>query len=49
MPGGFVLNGWSVGFLDHLAFHLHIDLKIDVCSVDVCVPKPVADHVDIIS
>ena len=49
MPGCSVVDDGRIGFLDHLAFHLHIDFEVNVCGVDVCVPKPIADHVDVVS
>ncbi len=49
MPGRLVVDGGSVGLLDHLALHLHVDLQVDVRGVDVHMPEPVADHVDIVS
>ncbi len=49
MPGCLAIDGGCVDFLDHLAFHLHIDLKVNVCGVDIRMSEPVADHADVIS
>ena len=29
--------------------HFHVDFHIDVCGVDIGVPEPVADHIDIVT
>ena len=49
MPGWSVVVDRCVDFLEHLTFHRHIDLQVDVGSVDVCVSQPVADHVDLVA
>lgn len=33
--------------MEHSALHFHVDFHIDMCGVDVGVPQPVADHIDI--
>ena len=48
MPGCPIVDAGRVDFLDHSAFHLHIDLKVNVGGVDVCVPQPIADQVDLV-
>ena len=49
MPGRLAFNDGCISFFDHFSLHVHVDLKVDVCSVDIRVPEPVADHVDIIA
>ena len=49
MPGGTVVDDGCVDFLDHFAFHLHVDFKVNVCGVDIRVSEPVTDHVDVVS
>ena len=49
MPGCPIVVDGRVDFLEHLAFHHHIDLQVNVGGVDVCVPQPVADHVDLVA
>ena len=49
MPGCLAIDGGCVDFLDHFAFHLHVDLKVNVCGVDIRVSEPVTDHVDVAS
>jgi hypothetical protein len=43
MPGGPVVEDWCVDFLDHPAFHLHIDLKVNVCGHDRVFAGDIAD------
>ena len=35
--------------MEHPPLHFHVDFQIDVCCVDIGVPKPVADHIDIVT
>jgi len=35
--------------LEHPSLHFHVDFHIDVCGVDIGVPEPVADHIDIVT
>ena len=49
MTGPPVVDVGCVGFLDHLAFHLHVDLEVDMDGIDIRVSVPVADHVDVVS
>jgi hypothetical protein len=48
MPGGPVVDNGRIDFLDHPAFHFHIDLKVNMCGIDVCMSQPITDHVDVI-
>ena len=49
LPWGFFVDLGSPRLLDHLAFGFHVDFHINVRGVNVRVPQPVADHVDVIS
>ena len=49
MPWCPIVDEGRVDFLEHLAFHRHIDLQVNVGGVDVCMPQPVADHIDLVA
>jgi len=40
---------WSRRFCKHFLFHIHVDFNVDMCGVDVGVPQPVADHINIVT
>ena len=49
MPRRMLFELRRLSLVEHLSFHLHVDLDVDVGGVDGGVSKPVADGVDVVS
>ncbi len=49
VPGGLLTDAGRFGFGEHPAFGLHVDFHIDVGGIEIRVPQPVADHVDVVA
>ena len=48
MPEFLLLDSGCASLLQHPPLHLHIDFKVNGCGIDICMPQPLTDHVDVI-